>query len=148
MSELKVLPLLWRDGSEEANPELHRLARIFAEENLSQVPDFKQFMRTWLLVETEKDALIETWGVMSLKMIVDTPLFHMRTPEKNREAIAKFSEGYKLLSERGRVYLADQGLAGQEIMVHVSEESDGATMLKYLTKRLGLRPSHRMLMEV
>lgn len=147
MRKLKVLPLLWK-GADEVDPFVHLAARRFANENLSNPPEFENFMRTWLLAECDGPALVEPWGLIGLRMVVDCPLFHMRTPEKNREAIKKFSDGYKLLSERARVYLEDQGFSGQEIFIHVSEESENATMVKYMTKRLGLQPSHRLRMEV
>lgn len=141
-------PLLWKGEHEEANPEIHRLARLFAGENLSETPDFRSFMRTWLLTEVNGDALVQPWGIMSLRMAVDCPLFHMRVPERNREAFEKFAKGYRMLARRGREYLQDQGWGGQQIFIHVSEDSQNATMVKRLFNELGLHESYRLAMEV
>lgn len=148
MSELKIFPLSWNEKGEEVNPDLHRLAKAFAEYNLSSVPDFRYFMKTWLLVATNGTALVEPWGITALRMEVDCPLFHMRTPEKSRDGVAKFIYGFEMMADRGRQYLADQGMIGSSIFVHVSEDSENASMVRHLTKRLALKPSHRLLMEV
>jgi hypothetical protein len=152
MSELKVFPLLWRtkEGKdEEANPEVHRLARFFAEKNLVEVPKFENFMRTWLLLECDRDALVEPWGILALRMAVDCPLFHMKTPEnQERLTLAKFGKGYHMLARRAREYLQDQGWAGQQVFVHVEENETAALMVRRLYNELGLKESNRLSLEI
>lgn len=149
MKTLKVVPLIWTPEDKELNPEVHRLARIFVDENMENPPeDFRWYMKTWIVVEVDGDALKEARGIMALRREIDVPLFHLKTPEKNREAIVDFARGYEMLAQRGRQFLIDSGLEGQSILVHVSEKSESATMVKYLSNRLQMKPAHRYILEV
>ena len=143
---LAIIPLIWRER-EPANPEIHAAAKQFAREHLSAELEPETFYKVWLAC-TNEDEMLRPWGLAGLTGAVDMSVFHIRPPNGSRDEVELFALASRGLMERARAYLQDQGMAGKGVFVHVSPESEHATMLNHLFKRLKTRSADRVIVDV
>lgn len=131
---------------DSASPELREAAHEFCKRELTLPAgdrewDLSRFFKAWIEVTNNKSnpAGVVT-GVTALLHRVDIAVYRSTTARGNAK-----------LNQRLHSYLADQGLMGQDVLIHLSEKTDPSQMCanwEAEIKKAGIRPAERYLVRV
>lgn len=147
MGKLRSVPLLFKGTQDNPIPvDASFYARVseWCERNFAEPPDLKHYARTYVVIEEgETGELLEIHHVSFFRYTPDISGFRSVGPFAKQATV--------LAHDRWQTYFADNGWAGQDVMIWIDEQEqpeqqcpnrDGSV------KEFQLRPAKRMLVKV
>jgi hypothetical protein len=147
MSNLRVVPLLFRESPEGLTPAdatLYSRVMQYCQANLAEIPDLKRYARTYAVIEEGSNGeIIEVHHVSFFRYAPDIAGFRSTGP--------RAKQATKLAYERWQSYFADNGWAGQDVMIWIDGDENleqQCANREGSIREFDLRPAKRMLVKV